>query len=265
MYMRSPLDQIEITIKSLFEGNLSVFSWMDEQSLLMHRLIEAIHECLVDHKDDFIELPMNFAIYLNPLDRQFLEAQEEWETAVAKIISELAEELNLQLEKKPGIQIFTRNSLGRTEVQVKVHPASAVSGRTNAVRALPPASTHKDEIHSCTASLILEDESLFPLENPVINIGRKSNNHLVINDLRVSRTHAQIRFVSKGYIIFDIGSSGGTYINGERVNQRKLKPGDVISLGGIKLIYTEDQTSLIERPHEITSEIKTLHNSGDHS
>jgi len=88
----------------------------------MHRLIEAIHECLVDHKDDFIELPMNFAIYLNPLDRQFLEAQEEWETAVAKIISELAEELNLQLEKKPGIQIFTRNSLGRTEVQVKVHP-----------------------------------------------------------------------------------------------------------------------------------------------
>jgi hypothetical protein len=90
------------------------------------------------------------------------------------------------------------------------------------------------------AYLILEGNIIIPLDQPVLNVGRRINNQIVINDKRVSRTHAQLR-VSKGkYALFDLNSSGGTFINGRRINQSTLFPGDVISLAGVKLIYGQD-------------------------
>jgi len=90
----------------------------------------------------------------------------------------------------------------------------------------------------------------------VINIGRKNTNHIIINDLRVSRNHAQIRRVKDEYILFDAGSTGGTFINSTRIDQHTLRPGDVISLAGYTLIYTIDQIPVEETQKSITSEIK---------
>lgn len=84
-----------------------------------------------------------------------------------------------------------------------------------------------------------------------------------MNDLRVSRTHAQIRAMKDGFILFDIGSTGGTYVNGERVSQRVLKPGDVISIAGIKLIYAEENSDTPETPRLRTAEIKPIVPSGE--
>jgi pSer/pThr/pTyr-binding forkhead associated (FHA) protein len=90
------------------------------------------------------------------------------------------------------------------------------------------------------AFLILDGNKIIPLDQPVLNVGRRINNQIVINDKRVSRTHAQLR-VSKGkFALFDLNSSGGTFINGRRINQSTLFPGDVISLAGVKLIYGQD-------------------------
>jgi len=80
-----------------------------------------------------------------------------------------------------------------------------------------------------------------PSNRAVTNIGRRSTNHLVVSDLRVSRNHAQVRLVNGRYMIFDAGSTGGTYINGERIQQSTLRPGDVISLAGVKLIFVVDE------------------------
>jgi pSer/pThr/pTyr-binding forkhead associated (FHA) protein len=91
----------------------------------------------------------------------------------------------------------------------------------------------------------------------VINIGRKNTNHIVVNDLRVSRTHAQIRKVKADYVIFDVGSSGGTFINANRIDQHILRPGDVISLAGYTMIFTIDQMPTGETQRNITSEIKS--------
>jgi len=256
--MKSRLDQIEGTIKSLFEGSPSLFPWMDEQSSWIHKLIESIEDCYADFENEAGEIPDKFSLYLNAEDRRFLERQKDWQNALNRVISEISSELGYPLEKKPEIQVITRQSLPSGEVHVAVLTSSGVTGKTSAVPV--PFDTHDEirNLQTCKAALILEDESSFYLEKPVTNIGRKSNNHLVINDLRVSRNHAQIRAIPDGFIIFDIGSSGGTYINGERVYQHKLKPGDVISLAGIKMIYTEEQTNLNEGQRQITSEIKPL-------
>ena len=87
------------------------------------------------------------------------------------------------------------------------------------------------------AFVIVDGIRVIPLTQTIVNIGRRVENTLVIDDPRVSRTHAQLRAINGRYIIFDLNSTGGTFINGERVTQSILYPGDVISLAGADLIY----------------------------
>jgi pSer/pThr/pTyr-binding forkhead associated (FHA) protein len=81
------------------------------------------------------------------------------------------------------------------------------------------------------------------LNGGVVNIGRRPDNHLVIDDARISRLHAQLRLVRGRYMLFDLESTGGTFINGERIRQHTLRPGDVISLAGVPLVYGQDDDS----------------------
>jgi hypothetical protein len=90
------------------------------------------------------------------------------------------------------------------------------------------------------AFLIIGGNQVFPLDSSVINIGRRLDNHIVIDDPRVSRNHAQLRIVKENFILFDLNSSGGTFVNGQRTNQSVLFPGDVISLAGVSLIFGQD-------------------------
>lgn len=87
------------------------------------------------------------------------------------------------------------------------------------------------------AFVIVDGVKVIPLTQPVINIGRRVENTLVLDDPRVSRTHAQLRSINGRYVLFDLNSTGGSFINGVRVTQSVLYPGDVISLAGVNLIY----------------------------
>lgn len=96
--------------------------------------------------------------------------------------------------------------------------------------------------HTNFTSLRLHNtgNDVYPLIRTVINIGRRPDNDLVIDDARISRVHAQLRALHQHYVVFDLGSSGGTRVNGEPVNQHVLSPGDVISLAGLPLVYGQD-------------------------
>ncbi len=90
------------------------------------------------------------------------------------------------------------------------------------------------------AFLIIHGTKVFPLHETVINIGRRMENTLTIDDPRVSRNHAQLRAADGHFVIFDLNSTGGTYVNSQRSHQSVLYPGDVISLAGVPLIYGQD-------------------------
>jgi len=87
------------------------------------------------------------------------------------------------------------------------------------------------------AFLIVGGARLITLDTPVTNIGRKSDNQVVINNEHVSRSHAQIKKVNDEYILLDLKSTVGTSVNGKRIDQIVLQPGDVISLGGVPIIF----------------------------
>jgi ABC-type multidrug transport system ATPase subunit/pSer/pThr/pTyr-binding forkhead associated (FHA) protein len=66
----------------------------------------------------------------------------------------------------------------------------------------------------------------------VVKIGRRPDNDIVVTDLGVSKTHAELKMSPTGrYQIFDLGSHNGTYVNGQRVNQAELTEDDIVSIG----------------------------------
>ncbi len=89
------------------------------------------------------------------------------------------------------------------------------------------------------AFLVVNGVDLFPLKLQITSIGRKIDNVLVLNDPRVSRLHAEVRCFRGRYVVFDMGSSGGTYVNGHRVSHSVVYDGDVISLAGVQLVFRQ--------------------------
>jgi pSer/pThr/pTyr-binding forkhead associated (FHA) protein len=80
---------------------------------------------------------------------------------------------------------------------------------------------------------------VFPLEGEQLTIGRDSSNGVAINDAEVSRKHSRLMFQGGKYVIDDLGSTNGTFVNGQRLaGPVVLKAGDVVSLGEqIVLMY----------------------------
>src|SRR4030095_10901193 len=72
----------------------------------------------------------------------------------------------------------------------------------------------------------------FTLEGDQLTIGRDSVNEVVINDAEISRRHARLPFQGGKYVLEDLGSTNGTFVNGQRLaGPRVLKPGEVVSFG----------------------------------
>ena len=88
--------------------------------------------------------------------------------------------------------------------------------------------------------LIVEGIKAIPLNQAVVTVGRHHDNMVVIDDPRVSRHHMELRAIQGRFVLFDLGSSGGTYINGQRSSQAVVYPGDVISLAGVTLHFVKD-------------------------
>jgi hypothetical protein len=79
----------------------------------------------------------------------------------------------------------------------------------------------------------------FPLTKNEISIGRDISNDVVISDSEISRKHARLILQSGGYVLEDLGSTNGTFVNGQRLmGPHLLRPGELIMLGeNVSLTY----------------------------
>jgi hypothetical protein len=97
----------------------------------------------------------------------------------------------------------------------------------------------------------------YTLEEREINVGRDPSNDIVINDAEVSRKHARLLSQEGSYVLEDLGSTNGTYINGQRVmGSYQLRHGDLVLLGENismsyeQLLVDEDGTVAV-RPRQV--------------
>ena len=81
---------------------------------------------------------------------------------------------------------------------------------------------------------------LITLTTNTFIIGRSADNHFVIQDPQASSHHAEIRPDAQGYVLTDLGSTNGTFVNEQRLSPRVprlLVSNDVIRIGSTRLTY----------------------------
>jgi len=79
--------------------------------------------------------------------------------------------------------------------------------------------------------------SRFPLDHDVTTAGRHPDSDIFLDDVTVSRRHAAFEISGGGCTVRDAGSLNGTYVNRERIDERRLEPGDEVQIGKFKLVY----------------------------
>jgi len=79
--------------------------------------------------------------------------------------------------------------------------------------------------------------STFLLDAEVTRAGRSPDSDVFLDDVTVSRRHAEIRRQQDGWYVHDLGSLNGTYVNRERVEMTKLASRDELQIGRFKLVF----------------------------
>lgn len=79
--------------------------------------------------------------------------------------------------------------------------------------------------------------SRFVLEHDLTNAGRHPDSDIFLDDITVSRRHAEFVRQSGGYTVRDVGSLNGTYVNRERIEEGPLRNGDEVQIGKFRLVF----------------------------
>ena len=98
-----------------------------------------------------------------------------------------------------------------------------------------------EELREGTAMLVVRRGpnagSRFLLDKDVVTAGRHPESDIFLDDITVSRRHAEIRRTPTGFTVHDVGSLNGTYVNRERVEDDELTNGDELQVGKFKLVF----------------------------
>ena len=84
--------------------------------------------------------------------------------------------------------------------------------------------------------------SRFLLDQPTTTAGRHPNSDIFLDDITVSRRHAQFRCVSGEFQVVDVGSLNHTYVNREPVDWAVLANGDEVQIGKFRLVFLTGPT-----------------------
>ncbi|HZU86012.1 MAG TPA: FhaA domain-containing protein [Anaerolineaceae bacterium] len=234
--MNIRLDHIESRLQAFVEGSLNLLPG-GRQHLLAHRLLAAIQQSVLENPEGGFSAPNTYTIFLNPDTLASLEVSQGWLGSLAAALQEAGAQDDLRFHTTPVIRLASDVHVAAEDLHV-VAMHSELAGETAAMLVNePPAPSDPRPLN---AFLIINGHQIFPLRLAVVNMGRRLDNQVVLDDPRVSRAHAQLRAVRGRYLLFDLNSTGGTFVNGQRITQYTLKPGDVISLAGVAIIYGED-------------------------
>ena len=79
----------------------------------------------------------------------------------------------------------------------------------------------------------------FEIRELAQSLGRDTGNRIQLNDSESSRRHAEVRKDEQGYLLVDLASSNGTFVNGEQISERRLANGDRVQIGRTLLLFTD--------------------------
>lgn len=120
-------------------------------------------------------------------------------------------------------------------------PAADYTFDDEAPRLSPDDQRTVDALRPSTALLIVlrgpNSGARFLLDADEVSSGRHPNSDIFLDDVTVSRRHAVFARAGEGYLVRDVGSLNGTYVNRERIDEAVLHQGDEVQIGKFRLVY----------------------------
>jgi pSer/pThr/pTyr-binding forkhead associated (FHA) protein len=98
-----------------------------------------------------------------------------------------------------------------------------------------------DALRHGTALLVVQrgpnSGARFLLDSDEVSSGRHPDSDIFLDDVTVSRKHVTFRRVGDDFLVRDVGSLNGTYVNRERIDEATLKTGDEVQIGKFRLVF----------------------------
>jgi hypothetical protein len=234
------LDDLESRLRTLFEEKLmKLFPGQKAEDQLALKLATAMQVGIKEGPEGVSLAPDVYVLVAHPTVLSLWTKNARLLKELGKALQTVGLEAGLHFNTHPTITTTADTAMSPDEMRILASFTSESSGETAGMTAKPEEEGSNEAIPG-SAFLILHGTKIIPLTLSVINIGRRLDNHIVIDDPRVSRNHAQLRAIKGRFVVFDLNSTGGTFVNGQPANQSVLYPGDVISLAGVTLIFGQD-------------------------
>ncbi|PKO06607.1 MAG: hypothetical protein CVU41_05770 [Chloroflexi bacterium HGW-Chloroflexi-3] len=240
--MRSIFEKIEKQLQNLIESSVQIFPWTSLQKSVVISIIHEMRDLVINAIDSNEPLPNIFTISVHPEIYTDLNSNQQWVHEIQKTLSESAEEydsyitgeISIEFYADPEILVLSEYRITSFSVVNEIEKTAVLNTNLN---------VRENKKFRSDAYLLLPNKEIFPLTIAITQIGRKNDNHLIIDDPTISRNHAQIRNINGNFVIFDLNSTSGTFVNGIRIKQLLLRAGDVISIANYPLVYGEESDS----------------------
>ncbi|MEL7658703.1 MAG: DUF3662 and FHA domain-containing protein [Bacillota bacterium] len=202
---------------------------------------------------NLVYVPNEYEVSLNPGDRDSIEYLDDaLSEELQDFLRQKAKEKEYTLVSQPRVKFISDEKLepGQIKIEGKFGGGSPENAAVNAsefeetmnyrpVKDTAPVPVIKNSKVKYMLEVLegpLSDRT-FKLEDYSLIIGRRESCDIVLPDESVSRRHARLEPKKEGWIISDLNSGNGTYINGVRVSSTVLSPGDTVKLGATLCVF----------------------------
>ena len=226
------------------------------QPIALAKRIERAMDTNRSFTNDGVLVPNQYELHLHPADYAVFESyRAALEDDLAHEVLGRARRERYTLVARPRVAIIRDEGTRRGDIRVA---ANLVDDRGESVRSPSPRATSSDTRVFAAPTpppaapparppapprtyLIVHRDAgppmRFDLGGPLISIGRGAENDLILDDVQVSRHHAQLKLHQGAYSLTDMGSTNGSYVNGQRITEIALGPGDIIEVGGTRMEF----------------------------
>ena len=213
---------------------------------VLHAVVRAIDDAHAERPGGEPIAPNHFWVTLSEQDMAPLEYhQPDFADLLAESVRQMIVQMGLRMDVAPRVMLQGSADMPPHQLRVMARwvPPDLPLSDTSAQQA-------KKAPFPRNPFLIVDGRRQIALTNERVQIGRARENDVVVDDRRVSRHHAELNWQgeSQRFLYRDLNSTGGTKLNGYPIQQCTLEAGDILSLGGVEMIYGEEFELQSTRP-----------------
>jgi Protein of unknown function (DUF3662)/Inner membrane component of T3SS, cytoplasmic domain len=221
--------RIEEACASFIERAFANMFPSDVEPAQIARKLVATMEARTQSRDNgTMSAPSRYAAYVHPSDYQRLRAHRSYlEHEWSALLQDVAQRVGIVLASPPSVQLRENDEtvLGAIEIDVLDDQA-------------PPAV--KTDVPVLRMIKGMPAGARYPITRD-LRVGRSLESEIFLVDPSVSRNHAVLEICGDDVIVRDAGSTNGTFVNGERVQLRALRPGDRVAFGRTEMVVETDE------------------------